>query len=44
VVNYLVQRFQEPIEDVGVEDEVNSQEDEIAEDFEKLQDDYDYFL
>jgi hypothetical protein len=44
VVNYLVQRFQEPIEDEGVEDEVNSQEDEIVEDFKRLQDDYDYFL
>jgi hypothetical protein len=44
VVNYLVQRFREPIEDEGVEDEVNSQVDEIVEDFEGLQDDDDYFL
>jgi hypothetical protein len=44
VVNYLVQRFREPIEDEGVEDEVNSQVDEIVEDFEGLQDDDGYFL
>jgi hypothetical protein len=36
VINFLVSRFGEAIEDEGVEDEDISEEDEIAKDFEGL--------
>jgi hypothetical protein len=44
VINFLVQRFGERIEDEDVEDEDIFEEDEIVEDFEGLQDDNGYFL
>jgi hypothetical protein len=44
VINFLVQRSGEAVEDEGIEDEDVSEEDEIAEDFEGLQDDGNYFL
>jgi hypothetical protein len=44
VINFLVQRFGERIEDEDVEDEDIFEEDEIVEDFEGLQDDNGYFF